>query len=147
LEISLQNAQRAERLDLAGLRRFLDRLVDAKPPARADRMGIRFVTDRAMRDYNRRYRGKDAPTDVLSFPDGAPDSEGGRNLGDILVSVGTARRQARSAGHSLGREMRILILHGYLHLLGYDHEADQGQMRRLERRLSTRLMPSRGSRT
>lgn len=95
-----------------------------------------------MREYNRRYRGKDAPTDVLSFPDDPePDAEGGRNLGDILVSVETARRQARAAGHPLGREVRILLLHGYLHLLGYDHETDGGTMRRVERRLAGRLFP------
>lgn len=141
LEISLRNAQRGQRLDLASLQGFLERLVELWPPGETDRLAVLLVSDRAMRGYNRRFRGKDAPTDVLSFPDGGgPDPEGGRNLGDILVSVETARRQAREAGHALGREMRILLIHGYLHLLGYDHEVDGGTMRRLERRLARDLL-------
>ena len=141
MEIGLRNAQRRERVDLASLRRFLDRLVALEPPGRADRLAVLLVSDRAMREYNRRYRGKDAPTDVLSFPAGsARDTEGGRHLGDILISVETARRQARDAGHPLAREMRILLLHGYLHLLGYDHEVDGGVMRRRERRLAGTLL-------
>jgi probable rRNA maturation factor len=92
-----------------------------------------LVSDRAMRALNRRYRGKDAPTDVLSFPSDAP-------FGDIVISVDSAARQAKEAGHSTGREIRILFLHGYLHLLGYDHETDGGVMRRLERRLRRDLL-------
>ena len=141
MEISVRNAQRGTLVDLASLRRFLERLVALRPPRRADRFAVLLVSDRSMRDYNRRFRGKDAPTDVLSFPDGAgPDPEGGRNLGDILVSVDTARRQARAAGHAIGKEMKVLLIHGYLHLLGYDHEVDGGTMRRLERRLARELL-------
>jgi rRNA maturation RNase YbeY len=95
-----------------------------------------------MRALNRRHRAKDATTDVLSFPAGrVPDPEGHRHLGDILISVPQAARQARAAGHPLDRELRLLLLHGYLHLLGYDHERDEGTMLRLQRRLARRLLP------
>jgi probable rRNA maturation factor len=70
------------------------------------------------------------PTDVLSFPADEPGE-----LGDVVIALGVARRQAAQAGHSLATELRVLALHGLLHLLGYDHERDDGQMRRLEQRL------------
>jgi probable rRNA maturation factor len=82
-----------------------------------------------MRRANRTWRGKDKTTDVLSFP----GEEG--HLGDILISVPEARRQTAAAGHPVERELKVLLLHGVLHCLGYDHEADQGEMERLERRL------------
>jgi probable rRNA maturation factor len=91
---------------------------------------VALVPDSRVRALNRQYRKKDAPTDVLSFPADEPDE-----LGDVLISVGVARRQALAAGHAFATELRILALHGLLHLLGYDHERDDGQMARLERRL------------
>lgn len=98
-----------------------------------------------MREFNQRYRDKDVPTDVLSFPgDDEPEPDGSRHLGDIVISVATAGRQAQSRGHSLPRELKRLTLHGYLHLLGYDHETDDGAMLRLERRLVRRLLPGPG---
>lgn len=90
-----------------------------------------------VRRLNARYRGKDLPTDVLSFP--GPGGEAG--LGDIVISVPTARRNARRQGHGLGRELEVLALHGFLHVLGYDHEKDGGRMDRLEARLRRRLLP------
>ena len=88
--------------------------------------GIAFVGDAEIRKLNRRYRGKDRPTDVLSFE--AEDEEG--NLGDLIVSVPYAARQAKSSGRSLRREIADLLIHGTLHLLGYDHEkkADASKM-------------------
>jgi rRNA maturation RNase YbeY len=95
-------------------------------------MGVRFAGDRAMRRANREFRGKDQTTDVLSFPgDGA-------HLGDVLVSVPQARRQAAAAGRDPAREIQVLLLHGVLHCLGHDHEVDGGEMERLERRLRRR---------
>ena len=96
-------------------------------------MTVAIVSDARVRALNRRYRRKDKPTDVLSFP-----SEEAGFLGDVVIAGGVARRQAAAAGHSLQTELRILALHGLLHLLGYDHERDEGRMARLERRLRRR---------
>jgi probable rRNA maturation factor len=93
-------------------------------------MTVAIVPDARVRALNREYRRKDAPTDVLSFPSGDDGY-----LGDVVIAGGVARRQAREAGHSLQTELRVLALHGLLHLLGYDHERDNGRMARLERRL------------
>ena len=96
---------------------------------------VALVSDARMRALNRRYRGKDYATDVLSFPAETNRSRPGSHLGEIVIARGVARRQARAAGHAGPEELRILALHGLLHLLGYDHERDKGQMARLERRL------------
>jgi probable rRNA maturation factor len=116
---------------------------------------VRLISDSAMAQLNRRFRGKSGPTDVLSFP--ANTSRPRRSLplrknrsarvrieaadyvGDIAVSPETARRNAQRYSRSLPAELRILVLHGLIHLAGFDHETDQGQMERLERRLRRRL--------
>ena len=85
--------------------------------------------DAEMRRFNRDFRGKDYATDVLSFP-----SAGGGSLGDLAISAARARAQAREFGHSVEDEIRILMLHGVLHLLGFDHEVDGGKMARAEKR-------------
>lgn len=96
---------------------------------------VALVGDRRMRALNRMFRGKDAVTDVLSFPvDGAASPESAA-LGDVVIATGAAARQAREHGHAVGTEVRILALHGLLHLLGYDHETDGGRMARAEARL------------
>ena len=104
-------------------------------PARARGVvSVALVSDRRVRALNRAYRRKDYATDVLSFPH--PQSPiPNPLLGDIVIARGIARRQARDAGHSERTELRVLALHGLLHLLGYDHERDDGRMRRIERRL------------
>ena len=105
---------------------------------------MRLVDDAAIRALNRDYRGKDAATDVLSFP-AAPEPfalRGRReraHLGDLAVSVETAGRQAAAEGHDLETELRILLLHGILHLAGHDHELDGGEMRARERELRREL--------
>ena len=100
-------------------------------PARArGAMTVAIVSDARVRALNRKFRRQDKATDVLSFP-----AEERGYLGDVVISSGVAERQARDAGHSLATELRVLALHGLLHLLGYDHERDDGQMARLERRL------------
>jgi probable rRNA maturation factor len=100
-------------------------------PARArGTVTVAIVPDARVRALNREYRRKDAATDVLSFP-----SQERGDLGDVVIAAGVARRQARAAGHSLQTELRVLALHGLLHLLGYDHERDNGRMARVERRL------------
>jgi probable rRNA maturation factor len=102
---------------------------------------VLLTTDAAVRSLNRRFRGKDKTTDVLSFPANPLQNAGPaeRVAGDIAISVPTARCQGAACGHSLGTELKILILHGLLHLAGYDHEADAGQMYRRECALRSRL--------
>jgi probable rRNA maturation factor len=108
-------------------------------------MTVAIVADARVRALNRKLRRKDKATDVLSFPAAAvsarrasaPQGDGG-HLGDVVIAAGVAARQAREAGHTLGIELRVLALHGLLHLLGYDHEHDDGRMARLERRLRRR---------
>ncbi len=107
---------------------------------------VLLTTDAAIRRLNRRFRGKNKATDVLSFPaenllQNVKPAE--RVAGDLAISVPTARRQAAEHGHALTAELRVLILHGLLHLAGYDHEIDDGQMHRRERQLRARLgLPS-----
>ena len=141
MQTTLLNRQRGRRIELADLRRFLDRLVHATPAQRGDSLAICLVSERRMREMNREYRGVDSATDVLSFVDAEVDDPSGEvHLGDIVVSVPNAARQARAAGHSLDRELRVLIIHGYLHLLGFDHETDDGTMLRKQRVLVRRLL-------
>ena len=105
-------------------------------------VSVALASDAQVRALNRRYRRRDRATDVLSFPAG-PDAPGVRSvtapstLGDIVIATGVARRQARDAGHGYNAELRVLALHGLLHLLGYDHDdpRDRGRMARLEARL------------
>ena len=94
-------------------------------------VNVLLTGDRKMRELNRRFRRKDKTTDVLSFP----SLEGG----DIAISVPLAKQNARSLGHDVGDELKILILHGALHLKGHDHESDNGSMARLEQRLRKKL--------
>ena len=101
------------------------------PVRRPSAVTIAVVSDARVRALNRSYRGKNRATDVLSFPTALPSSF----LGDIVIARGVARRQAREAGHGERTEWRVLALHGLLHLLGYDHETDNGRMARVEARL------------
>ena len=132
LEIVLADPCRYPDVRRRQLRPWLAQLVGELAPA-ACSFAVRFTSDRDMRRLNRNFRGKDSTTDVLSFP--GTDSPEGRHLGDVVIAVPTARRQAAAAGHSLQRELQTLLLHGVLHCLGYDHETDDGTMERLERRL------------
>jgi len=101
---------------------------------------LRFVDEEEMRLLNREWRGKDRPTDVLSFPAGTVAPDGRRHLGDIAICFAVAREQARRRRHAPAREVAILALHGLLHLLGHDHETDDGEMERLERALRRELL-------
>jgi probable rRNA maturation factor len=102
-------------------------------------VSVLLTTDAAIRRLNRRFRGKDKATDVLSFPAGTLHQNQEKIAGDVAISVETARRQAVQCGHPLEAEIRILMLHGLLHLSGYDHERDAGEMARRERALRARL--------
>lgn len=105
-----------------------------------------LVGDRAMRTLNRRYRGKDRTTDVLSFSlqEGGGPAVRPELLGDIVICVPAAARQARTAGETFAGEIDRLLVHGFLHLLGYDHERGEREARRMEareRRLREALVP------
>jgi probable rRNA maturation factor len=119
--------ERGRPIPARGLSAWLARVAPARARGSVD---VTIVSDARVRALNRTYRLKDCATDVLSFP-----SDLGSFLGDIVIARGVARRQARAARHSELTELRVLALHGLLHLLGYDHERDRGGMRRLEERL------------
>jgi probable rRNA maturation factor len=130
------NKQRKHPVDNGELRRFLSLLV---PVLGGDRraFSVVFVTDEKIRRLNRDYRGVDKPTDVLSF---RGDGGNGGYLGDILISCETAYNQSRkSSTLAFETNVRRLVLHGLLHLMGYDHETDNGEMRAIERRLRRRF--------
>ena len=132
--------RRGQRVPSGGLAEWLVRVA----PTRARGVvGVALVSDWQVRSLNCRYRGRNDATDVLSFPGERPRRGGGRSpiqypyqyLGDIVIARGVARRQARFFGHDERQELRVLALHGLLHLLGYDHECDDGKMARVERAL------------
>ncbi|MGH9786759.1 MAG: rRNA maturation RNase YbeY [Terriglobia bacterium] len=145
--VLLLNRQRTARADWDEVRRFLRRLsTEAKRHRNVvSRSGfaVCLLSDSGIRRYNKQFRGADCPTDVLSFPAGRRENgsweDGGGYLGDVLISVETARENARRYGLRLEEEIEVLALHGVLHLLGYDHERDAGEMARVERRWSERL--------
>jgi probable rRNA maturation factor len=132
-DVVIQNPNRYPEAGSRRLAPWLARVLAAVAPEH-EGLGVRFAGDREVRRVNRTYRGQDKPTDVLSFP----GTDG--HLGDILISVPTARRQAVSRGGSTERELKVLLLHGVLHCLGYDHETDRGTMRSLERRWGRKLI-------
>jgi probable rRNA maturation factor len=134
LEVLVVDRLRRRRVDAGRLRRVL-RGAAAALGVRGE-LALVLAGDRLLHRLNRDYRGKDRPTDVLSFP-----GDGGEaGLGDVVVSVQTAERNARGLGRTLGQELDVLALHGFLHVLGYDHETDDGTMDRLEGRLRRRLL-------
>ena len=118
----------------ARLARHARRLLRGLRLDRAE-LSVVLVSDREMQALNRRWRRRDRPTDVLSFAqrEGAGLAPDGL-LGDVVISLDTARRQAKERGESLGREADRLLVHGLLHLLGYDHERSAAEARRMQRR-------------
>jgi probable rRNA maturation factor len=152
------NQQPGARVDLAAARALVARM-RCILDLRDREFNVCFVDDDRMAELNREFRGKHHPTDVLSFQwqegemsdpwgqraqsAGAADLEG--FLGDVVISVETARRNASAEGHSLGREINWLILHGLLHLLGMDHEKDNGEMTALEYDWRARLGLDKGA--
>ncbi len=137
LEVALSGASRWKALQASGLSIWMEELVAELAPE-FDSVGVRFAGDQTVRRLNRDFRGKDKTTDVLSFP--GEESPEGRHLGDIVISVPTAGRQAASRGAALEQEIKLLLLHGVLHCLGHDHETDKGEMERLEGRLRRRWL-------
>ena len=150
--IEVLNRQRMRALDRAGSALLVRQVLDAIGESSAT-LSVIFLRDRRMRELNRQWRGIDRPTDVLSFAYHEQEDAGeslpedatiGRNLGDLVISVETAERYATQFGISFEREIEQLLIHGTLHLAGYDHETDTGQMSRLEKRLRQRLLSADG---
>ncbi len=123
-------------------------LAGIAPRSAVGTVAIAILPDAKVRALNRKFRNKDTATDVLSFPSHeerrgqskqgralSPQPSQPRHLGEIVIARGIARKQAKNLGHSLAVEFRVLALHGLLHLLGYDHEVDDGDMARAETRL------------
>jgi probable rRNA maturation factor len=143
MEVAFIRRRRARGGDgraLAPFVRRLARLIRSE----ADEVTVVFTDDHEMAQLNHQYRGRDRTTDVLSFP-GGPDPDGVVRQGEIVISVEKAQRQAAQRHHSLNTEIRYLLIHGFLHLMGFDHEADSGEMAGEERRLRRLLLPATGS--
>jgi probable rRNA maturation factor len=140
------NRQRSVKVQIAAFDRFLSR-VCKELKIRDSQVTVCFVDSKLITALNRRFRGKAKPTDVLSFPmDGnrkgghfAAVDRGNKNLGEIAIAPVVARQNAKRFRRTLDAELRILVLHGVLHLKGYDHEADNGEMERIELRLRRRF--------
>ena len=133
------NRQRRVPVALQPLQHFYER-VRQELDFPLEGVTVQLVSDGAMARLNQTFRKKRGSTDVLSFPAKQPRAkQRAEYVGDIAISPETARRNARRFSRSLPAEMRILILHGMIHLAGFDHETDHGQMDRLERRLRRRL--------
>ena len=138
--IEIINRQRRRKIETKQWRAFGEealKSIGAKKP----NVTIVFVGDNAIRELNRRFRGKDYATDVLSFPSAAEpfETENRSHLGEVVISVQRATAQAQSNRLNFENEVKQLILHGLLHLCGYDHETDNSEMNRLELRLRKRL--------
>lgn len=149
------NCQRRIPISVAPLAKFCEEVRQAlRFPS--DSVTVRLVSDPAIARLNRDFRGKHGPTDVLSFPAKRQPSRTSRSrnrakpqrkavgpddqyVGDIAISPQTARRNARRGARTLSAELRVLILHGMIHLAGYDHETDHGEMDRFERRMRRRM--------
>ena len=135
--VEVVNSQRRVSIDRTRWQEFTDRVLKELDKA-DENVTIAFVSDRRMRELNREFRGLDRATDVLSFP-ATSDAFSEVSLGDVVISTETALRQAKENALTLEREVAQLILHGVLHLCGFDHETDTGEMNRLELKLRRRL--------
>jgi len=133
IDLPGEAAERAS-VNVEALRPFLVRAKKAVPLA--GEVSVLLTSDREIHRLNRAFRGKDKATDVLSFP--APPMPG-NVVGDLAISLHTAARQAERFGHPLHVEIKILLLHGLLHLAGFDHEADSGEMAAREQELRRRF--------
>ena len=134
------NLQRKIKLVLEPIKQFSERLRENVSDVKGRDFSIAFVSDRRMKELNSFFRGKDSTTDVLSFPHESDEFDPDESkLGDIVISVEQAERQAEENGLTLESETKQLILHGVLHLCGYDHETDDGEMNKKELQLRRKL--------
>jgi probable rRNA maturation factor len=138
--VEVINRQRRHKVQAKRWREFTEQALRAVGAEDRDATVV-FVSDAAMRKLNQQFRGKDSATDVLSFPSRAESFEAGAetNLGEITIALDRAQAEAKENGLTLVNEVEQLILHGLLHLCGYDHETDHGKMNRLELKLRKKL--------
>lgn len=135
--IEILNRQRKITLKAVDFAEFAEKALGSIEECRGRDAAVVFVSDSRIRQLNRDFRGKDTATDVLSFP--LLDSDSSQILGDIVISAERALEQAADNGLDFETEIRQLMLHGLLHLAGYDHETDEGEMNRLELELREKL--------
>ncbi len=138
--VNLKSYQRKWQIESERLSRFTQKAWKAIgltgiQQANETEVTLVFLSLKQMQQYNKDYRKKNYPTDVLSFPVNETDEENRLYLGDILISIDKASENAKASGHPVDKELEILVLHGILHLMGYDHETDRGQMNALESKL------------
>lgn len=136
------NQQRKIRIETAVFQEFAEAAVNSVSQARGKEVTVAFVSDDRIKELNKTFRAKNSPTDVLSFPYEADEydfPENGNFLGDIIISLETAHRQAAENDLAPEIEIKQLILHGILHLCGYDHETDAGEMNSIELKLRAKL--------
>lgn len=139
--IEIVNRQRKIKIDAEIFQDFAEKAVKIIPEAIGKSLVIAFVSDQKMRQLNSTFRGKNLTTDVLSFPFETDEFEIDQdNLGDIAISLEQAARQAKENKLTFATEIKQLILHGILHLIGYDHETDNGEMNNLELKLRDKLL-------
>jgi len=138
--IELINRQRARKINAKRWREFAEQALQTIDSTKQS-VTIVFVSDAAIKKLHRQFRGKNYSTDVLSFPTKAEDfeSDNQSHLGEVVISVERAAAQAKENGLTFSNEVEQLILHGLLHLSGYDHDTDNGEMSRLELRLRRKL--------
>lgn len=140
--VEIINQQRKIKIETTAFQDFAEKAVDSITEARGKELSVAFVSDKRIKELNKIFRNKNQPTDVLSFPY-EPDQydylETENFLGDIVISLETAQRQAAENSLSFETEIKQLILHGILHLCGYDHETDTGEMNELELKLRRKL--------
>ena len=132
--IEVVNRQRIRKLHVVPWIKRVEKMLDVIGKTDSS-VTVAFVSDKKIRELNRQFRQIDKATDVLSFPGDSSDGE----MGDIAISIETAARQAKQSGLTLDGEIAQLLLHGLLHLSGYDHETDNGEMNRLELKLRKKL--------
>jgi probable rRNA maturation factor len=151
IQVNLKTYQRRWQIDPAAIQRYVQKVWNTITGSikisgsKQTEVSVVFLNQEQMQKYNNKYRKKNYPTDVLSFPAdesraGTPALRDDWYLGDILLCVDKASENAATAGSSIDRELQVLLLHGVLHLLGYDHETDHGEMDELERKLRKRLI-------
>ncbi len=143
MEVAFIRRRRARGGDGRTLAPFVRRLAGLAR-SQADEVTVVFTDDHEIARLNHEYCGHDGATDVLSFP-GETGPDGVVRQGELVISVEKARSQAAQRHHSLDTEIRYLLIHGFLHLMGFDHEVDHGEMASEERRLRRLLLPASGS--